>query len=430
MRRHRVKVENNYEKSVLENGLRVITAPMPATRSVAVMVMVAAGSRHEERRVNGLSHFMEHMFFKGAQRYPDSMAVASAIDSVGGAFNAFTSEERVGYYVKLSSSKIRTAYDVLSDMMLNSKFDQDEIGRERGVIIEEIRMYNDDPMSRAQMDFKEFFYGDQPLGWDIAGPEEVINKVTRDDFIHYRDIFYTSANCILVVAGGVTHLENMELAREFFTFKRGGEKHTPEPFARLSGKRSFLRRRDIEQAHIVMGFPIPGDEDPEQPAIKILNNAMGGTMSSRLFHEVRERRGLAYYIRSGRAAYTDTGAIKISAGVNVAKVGDAIAVIMEEVGKAARDGITREEMEKGKENIKGRSDLSLEDSMSVASLYASHEVLHGKVKTPDEYAVEIDAVTLEQVNAAAKKLFDAGQVKLSVLGPFDDVDIFDRRLDG
>jgi predicted Zn-dependent peptidase len=430
MRRYQVKVENNYEKSVLDNGLRVITAPMPATRSVAVMVMVAAGSRHEERRMNGLSHFMEHMFFKGALRYPDSMAVASAIDSVGGAFNAFTSEERVGYYVKLSSSKIRTAYDVLSDMILNSKFDEDEIGRERGVIIEEIRMYNDDPMGRAQMDFKEHFYGNQPLGWDIAGPEEAINKLTRDDFIHYRDMFYTSANCILVVAGGVTHSQSVELAQEFFTFKRGGGKHTPQPFTKLPGKRSFLRRRDIEQAHIIMGFPIPGDEDPSQPAIKILNNAMGGTMSSRLFHEVRERRGLAYYIRSGRAAYTDTGAIKISSGVNVEKVGDAIAVIMDEVRKVARDGITREELEKGKENIKGRSDLSLEDSMSVASLYASHEVLHGKVKTPDEYVAEIDAVTLEQVNAAAKKILAAGQVKLSVLGPFDDIAPFDKRLDG
>lgn len=424
-----MKAENNYEKSVLENGLRVITAPMPATRSVAVMVMVAAGSRHEDRRLNGLSHFMEHMFFKGAKRYPDSMAVASAIDSVGGAFNAFTSEERVGYYVKLSSSKMRTAYDVLSDMMLNSKFDQDEIDRERGVIVEEIRMYNDDPMSRAQMDFKELFYGDQPLGWDIAGPEEVINKVTRDDFIHYRDIFYTAANCILVVAGGVTHEENMKLAREFFSFNSGGEKRKPAPFTKLPGKRSFLRNREIEQAHIVMGFPIPGDEDPAQPAIKILNNVMGGTMSSRLFHEVRERRGLAYYIRSGRSAYTDTGAIKISAGVNLAKVEDAIAVIMDETRKAVKDGITREELEKGKENIKGRTDLSLEDSMSVASLYASHEVLHGKVKTPDEYSAEIDAVTLEQVNAVAKKMLDETKVKLSVLGPFDDIAVFDKRLD-
>jgi predicted Zn-dependent peptidase len=425
-----VKVENNFEKEILENGLRVITVPMPAARSVTVMVMVSAGSRHEERRVNGLSHFMEHMFFKGAQRYPDSMAVASAIDSVGGAFNAFTGEERVGYYVKLSSSKIRTAYDVLSDMMLNSKFDQGEIDRERGVIIEEIRMYNDDPMSRAQMDFNEHFYGDQPLGWDIAGPEEVINRVARDDFIHYRDMFYTAGNCILVVAGGVTHAQSVSLAREFFKFENGGVKRTPPLFTEMKGNRSFLRKRDIEQAHIVMGFPIPGDEDPEQPAIKILNNAMGGTMSSRLFHEVRERRGLAYYIRSGRAAYTDTGAIKISAGVNVAKVGDAIAVIMDEARKLADKGITPEELEKGKENIKGRSDLSLEDSMSVASLYASHEVLHGKVKTPEEYVAEIDAVTLEQVNAAAKNRLDVARVRLSALGPFDDVELFDRRLDG
>lgn len=425
-----MKAENNFKKQVLGNGLRVITVPMPASRSVTVMVMVSAGSRHEERRLNGLSHFMEHMFFKGAKRYPDAMAVASAIDSVGGAFNAFTGEERVGYFVKLSSSKMRIAYDVISDMLLNSKFDANEIDRERGVIIEEIRMYNDDPMSRAQIDFKLHFFGDQPLGWDIAGPESVISSVTRDDFIHYRDRFYTAGNCVLVAAGGVTHDENLALAQEFFTFGAGGTKLAAEPFQEKKGTRSFLRNREIEQAHIVMGFPIPGEESADQPALKILNNAMGGTMSSRLFHEVRERRGLAYYIRSSRNAYSDTGALKISAGVNVGKAEEAIAVIMEEMRRAAETGITPDEFEKGRENIKGRTDLSLEDSMSVASLYASHEALYGKVKTPEEYAAEIDAVTLEQVNAAARKWLDASSVRLALLGPFDDITPFDRRLDG
>lgn len=419
----------NFAKETLDNGLRVITVPMPAARSVTVMVMAGAGSRHEDRRLNGLSHFMEHMFFKGAKKYPDAMAVSSAIDSVGGVFNAFTGEERVGYFVKLSAGKTRVACDVLSDMLLNSKFDADEIGRERGVIIEELRMYNDDPGSRVQMDFKSHFFGDQPLGWDIIGTEENINTVTRDDFIHYRDRFYTSSNCIIVAAGGITHEQNMALTRELFTFPKGDGRPKAEAYTPIAGTRSYLRKKDIEQAHIVMGFPIPGDDDPVQPVLKVLNNAMGGTMSSRLFHEVRERRGLAYYIRSSRQAYVDTGAVIVSTGVNVAKAEEAISCVIGEIRKAAREGISREEVEKAKENIKGRTDLSLEDSMSLASLYASHETLHGKVKTPEEYAAEIDAVTLDAVNAAAAKYFDAAKVRMAILGPFDDVAVFDRKLD-
>jgi len=351
------------------------------------------------------------------------------VDSVGGMFNAFTGEERVGYFVKLSAAKKRTAYDVLSDMMLNSKFDAVEIDRERGVIIEEIRMYNDDPASLAQIDFKLHFYGDQPLGWDIAGPEENIMAVKRDDFLHYRDKFYTAGNCVIVAAGGVTHEENMALVSEFFKFKKGDEKPSVEPYRSIPGKRTFLRKRDIEQAHIVMGFPIPGEEEKEQPALKILVNAMGGTMSSRLFHEIREKRGLAYYIRASRFAYTDTGAIKVSAGVNLKKTGEAISCVMEEIRKAVKTGITKEELEKGKENIKGRTDLSLEDSMSTASLYAAHEVIYGTIKTPEEYAAELDAVTLDEVNAAAAKFLDPANIKLAVLGPYDDVTMFDKALD-
>lgn len=428
--KNQLSSESDYSKDTLPNGLRVITIPTSSTRSATIMVMASAGSRHEERRVNGLSHFMEHMFFKGAKRHKNAMEVASAIDSVGGSFNAFTGEERVGYFVKLSSAKKRVAYDVLSDMLLNSRFEQEEIDRERGVIIEEIRMYNDDPMSRVQMDFKEHFYGDQPLGWDIAGPESVIQSVTRDDFIQYRDRHYSAANCVLVVAGGVTHDENMAFAKEFFTFRETGTRISADPCKNIEGKRSTLRKRDIEQAHFTLGFPIPGEKHKDQPALKIFNNALGGTMSSRLFYQIRERRGLAYYIRSARSSFTDTGALKVSAGINVAKLGDAIACVMDEIRKAAEDGITEDEFIKSRENIKGHNDLALENSMSVAGLYAGHEALYGKVKTPDEISAEIDAVTLEQANAVAKKYLDPSKVRLAALGPYDDLEPFDKRLDG
>jgi len=421
--------EETYYKDTQDNGLRVVTAPMPSSRSVTVMVMAGTGSRYEGRRINGISHFMEHMFFKGAERYPDAMAVASAIDSVG-SFNAFTGEEKVAYFIKLSSAKKRIAYDVLSDMLLNSKFDAQEIDRERGVIIEEIRMYNDDPMSRVQMDFKEHFYGDQPLGWDIAGPEQNILDVTRQDFIDYRDLHYPADNCVLVAAGDVTKEENLGLAEEFFKFTSRREKAAAEPYKPMGGERSFLRKRDIEQAHFVLGFPIPGDEDGDQPALKVLSNVLGGTMSSRLFHEVRERRGLAYYIRSSRHAFTDTGVFGVAAGINVNKLEEAIACVMDEIRKAANDGITADELYRGKENIKGRNDLAMENSMNLASLYAARETLYGEIKTPSMINAEIEAVTLEDVNAAAKKYLDTAKVRLAVLGPYDDMASFDARLDG
>ncbi|MDH4183360.1 MAG: insulinase family protein [Nitrospinota bacterium] len=422
--------QHDYVKHVLPSGLRVITVPMPSTRSVTILIMAAVGSRYETRQINGISHFMEHMFFKGAEKYPDTMAVASAIEGVGGLFNAFTSEERVAYYVKLSSGKVELAYDVLSDMLLRSKFDPEEIDRERGVIVEEIRMYNDDPMSCVQNGFKEHFFGDQPLGWDVAGPEAVINSVQREDFIKYRDLHYTAGNCVLAAAGDITPSRAQELAEKYFPIQPGAGKAPAAPYRPLEGQRSRLIKKKTEQGHFVLGFPIPGEEDPIQPALKILSTVMGGAMSSRLFHEIRERRGLAYYIGSSRRVFTDTGAFVISAGVNVNKMEEAVECVMQELGKAATDGFTADELTRGRENLKGGLDLSLENSMTQANLYAGREVVYGKVKTPAQIVAELDAVTLDGLNAAAREYFNRGRVKMTLLGPYDGVERFDRKLEG
>jgi predicted Zn-dependent peptidase len=391
--------------------------------------MAGVGSRYEEKNINGISHFMEHMFFKGAEKYGDAMAVSSAIDGVGGSFNAFTSEEKVAYFVKLSSSKKKVAYDVLSDMLLKSKFNVEEIDRERGVIIEEIRMYNDDPMSKVQQNFQSHFYGDQPLGWDIAGPEEVIRDISRDVFMNYKDRHYTAENCTLVAAGGLSHNENMNLAKEFFHFKNRGEVTQPVAFTIKNGSRTQLETRDIEQAHFVLGFPVPGKMDTAHPTLTLLTNVLGGTMSSRLFYQVRERRGLAYYIRASLQSYSDTGSLKISAGINLEKLAEGLNCIMDELNKVADKGITAKELDRGKENIKGRLDLGLEDSMSLASLYAGYETVYGLIKTPDELANEIDNVKLDEVNEAAKKYLTRKKIKLSILGPYDDQSKFDKSLD-
>ena len=422
--------EVTHVKDTLPSGLRVITVPMPSTRSVTLLIMAAAGSRYETREINGISHFMEHMFFKGAKKYPDTMSVAAAIDGAGGLFNAFTSEERVAYFVKISSSRMETAYDVLSDMMLHSKFDQEELDKERGVIIEEIRMYYDDPMSRVQQEFKRHFFGDQPLGWDIAGPEEVIQTVTREAFTRFRDYHYTAGNVVIAAAGDIERNHNLDLVSKYFQFEGGNGRRSPAPYQPREGERSLLVNKQTEQAHFVMGFPVPGEDHKDLPALKILSTVMGGAMSSRLFHEIREKRGLAYYISTHNNAYLDTGVFTISTGVNLKRAEEAVKCVSEELVKAAAKGFTEEELTRGRENLKGKLDLSLENSMTQANLYAGKEALTGKIKTPAQIVSELDSVTLEGLNEAARNYFDFSKVKLAVLGPYDDMTPYDKALEG
>ncbi|MFW2331705.1 MAG: M16 family metallopeptidase [Nitrospinota bacterium] len=423
-------MKQTYQDNKLENGLRVITAPADSSRSLSVMIMANAGSRFEEKKSSGLSHFMEHMFFKGAKRYPNTMAVAGAIDSIGGVFNAFTSEDKVAYYVKLSATKKEVAFDLLSDMIFNSKFESEEIEREKGVIIEEIRMYNDDPMSKVQQDFKQNFFGDQPLGWDIAGPESNINAFQRVDFLNYVEKFYHPSNLLLAVAGNINPQESMELASKYFNQKGadGAQTYSPLPFKLLDQPASSLTTRDIEQAHFVLGLEAVAIDHQDEMGLKVINNILGQTMSSRLFYQVRERRGLAYYIGSSLPLYSDTGLIKISAGVNVDKVGDALSCVADEILKMEADGITEDELHKGKENIKGRLDLSLEDSMSQATLYATAAIMRKKIKTADDIVNEIDALRLEDLNRIAKKYFKLANTKMTILGPFEDIEPFERSL--
>jgi predicted Zn-dependent peptidase len=369
---------------------------------------------------------MEHMFFKGAKRYPDAMAVSSAIDGTGGSFNAFTGEELVGYYVKITSTKKEVAYDVISDMLLNSKFDKDEIKRERGVIVEEIRMYHDDPMSQVNLDFHQLILGDQPLGWDIAGPEATVMKMTRKNFTTHHERFYYGANCVVTAAGGISPEEHEELCRKYFHFVGGGKPAKAVPFNKLDTDRVYLRNRDTEQAHFIFGFFASRAEHDDVAILKVLNTMLGGQMSSRLFYQIRERRGLAYYIHSGFSTYEDIGLFQVSAGVNLGKVEEALKCALVEVEKIRTEKGTDEELERAKENIKGHTDLALEDTRRVATLYGMREILYNKIKTPEELAAEIDAVTLDQVHAVAEKYFVPDGMKLSVIGPYKDQEKFEK----
>jgi len=409
-----------HKLSVLSANLRCLTVPIPASRSITLLVLVKVGSRYETKKENGISHFMEHMFFKGAKKYPNTMAVAGAIEGAGGAFNAFTGEEAVGYYVKISSSKKEVAYDVLSDMLLHSKFDQEEVERERGVIVEEIRMYHDDPMSQVHLDFQSLAFGDQPLGWDIAGPEGNILKINSKDFFNYHDRHYHGANCVVTCAGDITPAEHEELCGKYFTFTKEAEKKSPPSYQTIESDRVYIRNKETEQAHFIFGFYACQAEHSDMPALKVLNNILGGNMSSRLFYQIRERRGLAYYIHSGISSYSDVGLFEVSGGVNLSKVKEAVSCAIVEIEKIKSEKVTNKELTSAKENMIGLTDLAFEDSRRVASFYGMRETLYGKIKTVEEIGKEIEAVTVDDILTVAKKYFLDEQMKLSVIGPFKE----------
>lgn len=400
----------------LASGLPVITAENQGTKSITVMVFAGAGSRYEAQNERGISHFLEHMFFKGGKKYKNTQEVSAAIDGVGGSFNAFTGKEYAGYYVKVAADQVELACDVLSDMMLNASFPPEEIEKERGVIMEEERMYQDTPMYRAGWDFEEVLFGDHPLGWDTIGTEELIKGVTQADFQRHRDRLYTPDNVVVTFAGRIDAKASQYLAEMYFG-KLGGKKgNNFIPFTKYGPKRVFLRNKNTEQAHLVLGVPGVGALDTEHYAMKLLSIALGGNMSSRMFLNIREARGLCYYIATEVDSYLDAGSISTRAGVDQSRLHEAISAIRHEYEVCAKDGITAEELKRAKDYLKGKITLSLEDSEEQAHFFGKQQLLYPKTKSVEEYMVEIDKVTKEQVDSLAKRVLKTSELRLVVIG--------------
>ncbi|MBU0982099.1 insulinase family protein [Patescibacteria group bacterium] len=415
-----------YRKSTLTNGLRVITNKMSGTNAVTCMVLVKAGSRWETKNISGISHFLEHMFFKGAKKYENAKAVSEAIDSVGGDFNAFTGKEYAGYYVKVASAHTKLALDVLSDMMQHARFAEEEIEKERGVILEEFNMYQDTPMYQVAWNFERAMFGDQPLGWDEIGLKDVIRGLKREDFVKYKESLYTTENMVLVMAGDVNHDEAEKLADKYFHME--AVKTTREMKSFVSGldsvERVSLQTKKTEQTHLVCGVPGLPEDHKDHYVLKVLASVLGGSMSSRMFLAVREAKGLAYYISTGTEDYLDTGALYTRAGVDVNRVDDAVKAIVEEYDKVRRLGVPATEVKKGREFLKGKLTLRLEDSENLAQMYARDELLHDGVRTYAEIAKEIDEVTAEDVHRVAKDLLQDDALYLAVIGPYEDEERF------
>src|SRR3990167_688204 len=384
----------SFQKTKLKNGLRIITAPMKETKAVTVLALVGTGSRFEDKKLNGISHFLEHMFFKGTSKRPSTLDISRELDSVGANYNAYTSEEETGFYVSVPSDHFKLALDMLVDMLFNSKFDAEEIEREKGVILEEINMYQDIPQKYVFDLTKQLFYGKTALGSQTVGTKEVIRKLERKDFLNYQSLHYNPSNIIFVVAGNENHFnwtKEIENYLKNYPFKNNSNYQKVE--IKQNKQKVLLDYKKTDQAHLTIGFPAFKRTDKRRPIMKVLNNILGETMSSRLFTQVRERRGLAYYISTDYWDFQDNGAIIASAGVDINRVDLAIKVILEEFQKIKMEKISDWELSKSKENLKGRTYLGLENSMSVAMFLAEQELFWQEIEQPEDLIKEVFKVT-------------------------------------
>ena len=409
-----------YSLSRLGSGLPVLTAPTDGTAAVTVLVFAGAGSRYEVQKTRGISHFLEHMFFKGGNKYKNAAAVSMAIDAVGGDFNAFTGKEYAGYYVKVAAEKAELACEVLGDMLLNARFPEDEIEKERGVIIEEYRMYQDTPMYQAGWDFETLVFGDQPLGWDTIGTEELIRSVKQKDFRQHKNELYTPDNLVATFAGKIDEKKSMQLAEHYFG-QIGGKK--AQTFAKVvphNGKRVALTNKQTEQAHLVLGVEGVSALSDDHFAQKLLAVILGGSMSSRMFLNIREARGLCYYISTSTDNYLDTGLFSTRAGVDQSRLHEAISAIRTEYDTVAASGVTAAELRRAKDFLKGKITLSMEDSEERAHFFGKQQLMYPEVRDLPAYFEEVENVTVERLNMLAKKLLTPERLRLVVIGKEKD----------
>jgi len=418
-----------FERQTLPNGVRLLTAPMPHVQSTSCFLMFAAGSRYETRETNGIAHFAEHMFFKGTERRPSARDIAGEIDTIGGEFNAFTGKEYTGYYVKCAAEHATTAFDVLVDMMRHSKFEPEEIDREKGVIVEEMNMYFDTPRDFLSGLYERLVYGDQPLGWDIIGRKETVRGATRETFLGYLGRWYKPTRLVVGVGGRIDEglLDRVEeLVAEF----PPGNAQGPDPVALepVDGPRVQLQTKQSDQAHLTVGFRSYPLEHPDRYALQLLSTILGGGMSSRLFTEVRERRGLAYYVFGVNNSYTDAGSLYAQAGVDINRVDEAVTTIVAELRRIANERVPADELEKARSFTKGRFVLQLESPHGTIMFGLRREVLEGRAAEPSEVLEAVDAVTVDDIQRVAQDVIGSSALHLAAIGPFDDADRFERLL--
>ncbi|MEK7615514.1 MAG: pitrilysin family protein [Patescibacteria group bacterium] len=413
------------EQFTLKNGLRVLFAPAKGTETVTATVLVRVGSRYEYKKVNGASHFVEHLLFKGTKRRPTAQHISRALDAIGADFNAFTDKHVTGYYTKVDNTHLALALDILSDMLFHSTFDAKELARERTVVIEEINMYKDNPSSHVEELLEDALFLGSTLGWNIAGSQKTMTEMPRTEILEYYKTYYRPGNMVLVVAGNID-AQARALVEKYFGNKTKQSDHTSPfvPFATKSSKEKSplvrLQTKKTEQVQLAIGFPSYGIDDDKNTALSLLSIILGGNMSSRLFVQVREKRGLAYTVRASNQAYDDVGAFVVRAGLDKKRLALAVATILKELRALVKSGVTQTELDDAKTFVRGQLSIRMEDSASRAQWFATEEMFEKKIHTPQEYLDLIDKVTVLDVKAIAKELIDFEKMCIAVIGPYKD----------
>ena len=405
----------------------MVTVPMPGVRSVTALVLAGVGSRREKEKNRGITHFLEHLPFKGTKKYPTSLKLSSVLDSVGAEFNAFTGKEYTGFYVKSASEHLELGLDFLSQLIFHPLLEEKEIEKEKGVIIEEINMYEDQPMVKVMWDFEALLYGNTSLGWETLGTKETVRGFEKQDFSDYLGRWYRPERMVLAVAGDPKAVKGLNrfgtFEKRFRTLTDINSKSADLTFEQR-GPALAVKYKKTEQAHLCLGVRTFKRNHPDRYALSVLAVILGGNMSSRLFTEIREKRGLAYYIKTGVQSYIDNGYLVSRAGTDIKKTGEAVRVILEEYKKVrgSRFEVRGSEMKKAKEYVKGKMILGLEDSEEVAGLYADDLLLEGKIRTPEEILKAVDKVSVTDIRRMVGEIFRPENLNLTIIGPFKSGD--------
>ena len=415
----------SFERRTLSNGTELILVPKKSSPISAIMVLVRVGSQYETKNINGVSHFLEHMMFKGTKNRPKAIDISSALDGLGAEYNAFTNQEFTSYYAKVQHTSFSEAAHIIADLYLNPTLPKEEIEKERGVIIEEINMYEDTPARRVQELFMQVLYGDQPAGWDIAGRKEVIRTLSRDDFLSYRNTHYISGNTILIIAGNYTPKTTKDIVRLFEQLPP--QPPTPLPAVSESQKKpaELVQFKDSEQTHVVLGFRTCDIHDQRRFALEVLADILGGGMSSRLFQRIREQLGAAYYVSADADLYTNHGYLRARAGINGAKTEVVIRAVLEEFVRFREESIGDEELNRAKRHITGKLLLSLEAAEEIGYFYGMQIGMGLKPMQPQELTKHINAVTAMDIRAVANDFFHNAGLNFALIGPFKDKSFID-----
>lgn len=417
--------KNAIKKIKLNNGLRVLFVPQPSSLAATVLILVKAGSEYESKEKNGISHFLEHMVFKGTVNRPNSGMIAEELAALGAESNAFTAQEYTGYWAKVENKKLPKILEIVSDLYLNPIFNPKEIDKERGVVIEEINMYEDTPMRRVQELFVSLLYGDQPAGWDVGGRKEVIRALSREDFLEYRSEHYLPGRTIVVVAGNFREDAALKQIKKYFIGLKAGTGDVKKKTEESQKKPNLLVKfKKLDQSHLVLGVRGFNIFDKRRYALQVLADILGGGMSSRLFKKVREELGAAYYVRAETDFFLDHGYLAASCGTDHKKIQKVIEVILEEFNRLRKEIVPEKELQRAKDHMVGSFTLSLETSDELAGYYGMQEILTESFLPPEKLIARIKAVRAEDIFGVAQAVFSRGRLNLAVIGPYKKDKIF------